>query len=61
MTVGEGEDAATGTTVEVVYVAGSELPSTGGVGTVIFYIAGGLLVCAAAVLLIVRRRMSRAR
>ena len=36
---------------------GVVLPSTGGIGTTIFYIAGSILVLAAAVLLITKRRM----
>ena len=36
---------------------GAVLPSTGGIGTTIFYIIGGVLVVGAVVLLIVRRRM----
>ena len=35
--------------------SGSILPSTGGIGTTIFYIAGGLLIVAAAIMLIVRK------
>ncbi|MDO4519845.1 MAG: SpaH/EbpB family LPXTG-anchored major pilin [Eubacteriales bacterium] len=38
--------------------SGAILPSTGGMGTTIFYVIGGLLVLAAAVLLISRRRVS---
>ncbi len=38
--------------------AGNELPGTGGMGTTIFYIIGGILVVGAVVLLITRRRMS---
>lgn len=38
--------------------AGSTLPTTGGMGTTIFYIVGGVLVAGAAVLLITRRRMN---
>ena len=36
---------------------GVELPSTGGIGTTIFYVAGSILVLAAAILLITKRRM----
>ncbi len=38
--------------------AGTELPSTGGIGTTIFYIVGGVLVLGAVVLLVTKRRMS---
>lgn len=38
--------------------SGTELPSTGGTGTTVLYIVGGLLVLSAAVLLITRRRMN---
>lgn len=37
---------------------GTELPSTGGMGTTLFYVIGSLLVAAAAILLITRRRMT---
>lgn len=36
--------------------SGPELPSTGGMGTTVLYVVGGLLVAAAAVLLITRKR-----
>ena len=36
---------------------GQELPSTGGIGTTLFYVAGSVLVIGAAVLLISKRRM----
>ena len=36
---------------------GTELPSTGGIGTTIFYIGGSILVLAAVILLITKRRM----
>ena len=38
--------------------AGTELPSTGGMGTTIFYVVGGIIALGAVVLLITRRRMS---
>ena len=44
--------------VRIVNQKGSELPSTGGMGTTILYIVGGILVAGAAVLLITRRRMN---
>jgi len=37
--------------------SGAELPSTGGIGTTIFYIVGGILVIGAGVVMITRRRM----
>ena len=39
--------------------SGTLLPSTGGIGTTIFYIAGAVLVIAAGVLLVTRRRMNK--
>lgn len=41
--------------------AGSTLPSTGGMGTTIFYIVGGILVVGAGVLLITKKRMDAAK
>ena len=43
----------------VVNNKGTELPSTGGIGTTIFYVVGSILVVAAGVLLITKKRMSR--
>ncbi len=37
--------------------AGTELPSTGGIGTTIFYIVGAILVIGAGVILVTKRRM----
>ena len=39
---------------------GSVLPSTGGIGTTIFYVCGGIIVAAAAVLLIAKLRKREA-
>ncbi|MCC8127198.1 MAG: SpaH/EbpB family LPXTG-anchored major pilin [Clostridiales bacterium] len=68
-TTGEGDEAVTTysyntetgintskTTIE--NNAGSSLPSTGGIGTTIFYIVGGVLVLGAAVLFVTKRRLS---
>ena len=44
---------------EVTNNKGAELPSTGGIGTTMFYIVGSVLVVGAAVLLISKRRMAR--
>lgn len=46
-------------TLTVANKAGAVLPSTGGMGTTIFYVLGGLLIVAAGVALITRRRMSK--
>lgn len=44
--------------VTVVNNAGSELPSTGGMGTTVFYVIGGLLMAGAVVMLITKKRMA---
>lgn len=52
------DDAAiTGTIINVLNNAGTTLPTTGGIGTTIFYLIGGGLMVAAAVLLIAKKRM----
>ena len=48
------------TAVVVVNKAGTELPSTGGMGTTLFYVLGAVLVVGAGVLLITKKRMSDA-
>lgn len=45
--------------LEVINKTGTELPSTGGIGTTIFYVVGVLLMVVAAVALIIKKRMSR--
>ncbi len=61
----DGEEASFTVSVEkgtvstdIVNNSGVELPSTGGIGTTIFYILGGVLVLAAVVLLVTKKRMS---
>ena len=44
--------------ITIINQAGTELPSTGGMGTTLFYLIGGTLVLAAVVLLVTRRRMA---
>ena len=45
---------------EIENKSGIELPETGGIGTTIFYIVGGLLAVAAVVLLVTKKRMATA-
>lgn len=57
----KAEDSATLTYTTVVAEinnqSGTELPSTGGMGTTVFYILGSVLVLGAAVVLVTRKRM----
>ena len=46
--------------VKIENKSGTELPSTGGIGTTIFYVLGSILVIGAVVLLITKKRMSAA-
>jgi len=48
----------TGVDTTIVNESGAVLPSTGGIGTTIFYIIGAILVIGAGVVLVTRRRMS---
>ena len=55
-----GDLYATGSNkVSIVNNAGAVLPSTGGIGTTIFYVVGSILVVAAGVLLITKKRMGK--
>ena len=49
-------DASLG--IKVLNQSGTELPSTGGMGTTIFYVLGSILVVGAVVLLVTKKRMS---
>ena len=53
-------DNIAATAVVVVNKAGTELPSTGGMGTTVFYVLGAVLVMGAVVLLVTKKRMSNA-
>lgn len=54
---GDTDTGIAGITVE--NNKGATLPETGGIGTTIFYVVGGIFVIGAAVLLITRRRMNK--
>ena len=55
------ENATTGTiSANVENTSGSTLPSTGGMGTKLFYTIGGILMAGAAIVLVVRKRRSDA-
>lgn len=55
-----GEVSTGALSANIVNRTGTELPSTGGMGTTIFYIVGAILVLGAGILLITRRRMNKA-
>lgn len=42
---------------DIINKSGATLPSTGGIGTTIFYVVGGILVVVAGILLVVKKRM----
>ena len=52
------DEALAATVAAVVNFTGIELPSTGGMGTTLFYIVGGLMVVCAGVVLVTKKRMS---
>lgn len=52
-----GDEAPADNTIVVENNSGSELPSTGGIGTTIFYTLGGLLAVGAVVLLVTKKRV----
>ena len=47
-----------GVSTDVINQSGATLPTTGGIGTTIFYIVGAILVLGAGILLVTRRRMN---
>ena len=49
-------DNITGLTSDVVNKSGATLPETGGIGTTIFYVLGGMMFVGAALILVVRRK-----
>lgn len=66
--ISDGEDkvftvnlAAGSFTTNVVNLTGTTLPSTGGMGTTVFYVVGGGLMAVAVVLLVTKKRMENKR
>ena len=57
--IGDVDGVITDKEVGILNQSGTELPSTGGIGTTIFYVVGSILVVAAGVLLITKKRMGR--
>ncbi len=55
-----GSNNGFGTVLEakIKNLSGALLPSTGGIGTTIFYVVGGILVIGAGILLVTKKRMS---
>ncbi|WP_304737844.1 LPXTG cell wall anchor domain-containing protein, partial [Dubosiella newyorkensis] len=45
-------------TVKVLNTTGAQLPATGGMGTTMLYVIGGILLVGSAILLVTRKRMS---
>lgn len=52
-------DGSAANEVEVENKSGTELPSTGGMGTTIFYVLGGILAVGAVILLVTKKRVER--
>ncbi len=57
-TITDGMPGVQDNNVKVENNTGAELPSTGGIGTTIFYVLGGILVVGAGIMLVVKKRMS---
>lgn len=58
-TAGTGDTSSGIAGITIANNKGSTLPETGGIGTTIFYVLGGVLVVGAAVLLVTKKRMER--
>ena len=54
-------DEGTSTGIHIINNAGTTLPSTGGMGTTVFYVVGGGLMAVAVVLLVTKKRMENKR
>lgn len=52
-------DGASAFVLNIINKTGTELPSTGGIGTTVFYVVGGLMMAVAVVALITKKRMAQ--
>ena len=55
----EGDKANGVVSDKIINKSGSTLPSTGGIGTTLFYLAGGAMVAVAGIFLITKKRMNK--
>lgn len=60
LTINDDETHVTSMEITIKNQAGATLPETGGIGTTLFYVIGGLLVVGAGVLLVTKKRMGKA-
>lgn len=58
---GKYDESNLNQSVNVENFQGAQLPSTGGMGTTIFYVVGGIMVLGAAVLMVTKRRVNSAK
>ena len=60
ITLNDSATKLTGMNFDIANKSGATLPETGGIGTTLFYVIGGLLVVGAGVLLVTKKRMGKA-
>jgi hypothetical protein rflaF_09327 len=56
---GKADDNTPDNNLTIINTSGDKLPSTGGIGTTLFYIGGGCMVAVAGIFLITKKRMSK--
>lgn len=60
LTINDDPEHVTSMEITIENKSGATLPETGGIGTTLFYVVGGLLVVVAGVLLVTKKRMGKA-
>ena len=60
ITINDSANQITSMMFDIENKSGATLPETGGIGTTLFYVIGGLLVVGAGVLLVTKKRMGKA-